>query len=283
MKQTLIRGAAILLAFAISISALWGDESINLNNESEPFQQPFVLNPVADGILGGTGVALSGSALLCDKVFHIKPNNTTKFPLNQNDINGFDRPFIQNYSETLDYVGDGILALTLATPAIMFTNSNSDWLTIGVMYAETIAIANGLKEWGKLLINRPRPYMYFDNYPEDEVTGGDWHNSMPSGHTTMAFAGAAFTSAIFNEYFPTSGWRHVVTAASFGLATTVGIVRMCSGNHFLTDVLTGAAIGTLTGFMVPFFHSQTFYNLINKNKNVDVAASPLGFAVAIKF
>ena len=34
--------------------------------------------------------------------------------------------------------------------------------------------------------------MYFDGYPMDKVADGDWDSSFPSGHTTLAFAGAAF-------------------------------------------------------------------------------------------
>ena len=280
MKKHYTKFIAVLMTLVISTSAL----SARVQKNPD-FQQPFTLSPVTDGIIGGTGLALTGTAFLFDRIVPIKENNydISNFPLIKDDVNPFDRPFMRSYSKTLDHVGDGFLAVTLAAPALMFTNANTDWLTVGVMYAETIALANGIKEWGKLLINRPRPYMYFPEYPADEVEGGDWHNSMPSGHTTMAFASAAFTSCIFNEYFPDSFWRHVVTAASFGLATTVGIVRMASGNHFATDVLAGATIGTLCGFAVPFFHSRTFKNLIHKNDNVDVAATPLGFAVAVRF
>lgn len=275
MKKTVVKILSTLLLMGIASTSLCAKDA--------NFIQPFHLDGLTDGIIGGTGVALSGSALLCDKVFKIKDNNIEDFSsLNKNNVNGFDRTFMQPYNKTLDYVGDALLITAMATPALMFTNSNTDWLTVGVMYLETMALANGLKEWGKLLINRPRPYSYFDNLPEGEPKEGDWHNSMPSGHTTMAFTGAAFTSCIFNEYFPDSPWRHVVTAASFGLATTVGIVRMCSGNHFATDVITGAVIGTACGFLVPFFHSQTFDRLVNKNDKVQVAASPLAFNVSIK-
>ena len=58
---------------------------------------------------------------------------------------------------------------------------------------------------------------------------------------------------------------------------------MCSGNHFATDVITGAVIGTACGFLVPFFHSQTFDNLFNKNDKVQVAASPLSFNIQVRF
>ena len=278
MKKTLISIISSLLVVVFSSNALFAKDA--------NFIDPFNLDPLTDGIIGGTGLALTTSAYLCDNVFHIKENDgaNVTFTLDANKVNSFDRPFIRPYSKKLDFVGDAILGVTLLTPTVMFASRNTNWLTVGVMYAETIALANGLKEWGKLLIKRPRPYTYFEPTEgvQKEIDRGDWHNSMPSGHTTMAFTGAAFTSAVFNEYFPDSPWRHVVTATSFGIATTVGIIRMCSGNHFLTDVLAGAAIGTFCGFIVPFFHSQTFNNLVNKNDKVQIAASPLSFNVNIK-
>ena len=275
MKKIFSKAISLLFCIVFSFSAL--------SAEDMQFTQPFELDPLTDGIIAGTSGALGGSALLCDKVFHIKKNSHSGSYLDKNSINGFDRPFINNYSKALDKTADGVLALALVSPAIMFTNSNTDWLTVGVMYAETVALAYGLKQWGKMIIDRPRPYMYFEDYPQGEVDRGDWDCSFPSGHSTMAFTAAAFTSCVFNEYYPESPWRHVVTGVSFAAATTVGILRMCSGNHFFTDVLAGAAIGTICGFAVPFFHSQTFNDLINKDDKTEISVSPLGFSVAIKF
>ena len=151
------------------------------------------------------------------------------------------------------------------------------------MYGETLLIANGIKEWMKILVNRPRPYMYYDGYPQDKVDDGDWNCSFPSGHSTMAFAGAAFTSYLFNMYFPDSQWRFVVTGVSFGLAAITAGMRMASGNHFFTDVLTGAVLGTICGFAVPYMHTESYYKMFRKEKKASVNASPLGFSFQYKF
>ena len=45
---------------------------------------------------------------------------------------------------------------------------------------------------------------------------------------------------------------------------------MASGNHFLTDVLVGAAIGTVCGFAVPYMHTL---RMKNDNKNI-IAEKP---------
>lgn len=63
--------------------------------------------------------------------------------------------------------------------------------------------------------------------------------SFPSGHTTQAFAVA---SVIASHY--ESPW---VKTAAYGVASLVGYARVYHNAHFASDVLAGAAIGSLVG------------------------------------
>lgn len=64
--------------------------------------------------------------------------------------------------------------------------------------------------------------------------------SFPSGHTAQAFAAAAMLS---EEY----GYRYKwVPYLSYGLASTVGVLRMANNKHYLSDVLVAAGIGILS-------------------------------------
>lgn len=66
------------------------------------------------------------------------------------------------------------------------------------------------------------------------------YNSFPSGHTAQAFAAAALLS---EEY----GYRYKwVPYLSYGLASTVGILRIANNKHYLSDVLVAAGIGILS-------------------------------------
>lgn len=244
---------------------------------------PFSLNPVNDSILLGAGTLLSGSALVCDKFLNMKKAEFNPLNIDDSDIPGFDQFFMRPYSHPLHIVGTGTMVISMLSPAVFAFVPSNEWLTIGMMYGETLLIANGIKEWMKILVNRPRPYMYYDGYPQDKVDDGDWNCSFPSGHSTMAFAGAAFTSYLFNMYFPDSQWRFVVTGVSFGLAAITAGMRMASGNHFFTDVLTGAVLGTICGFAVPYMHTESYYKMFRKEKKASVNASPLGFSFQYKF
>jgi undecaprenyl-diphosphatase len=60
--------------------------------------------------------------------------------------------------------------------------------------------------------------MYFDNFPIEEVQKGDWNSSFFSGHTTLSFAAATFTSYVFCKYNPDSKWKIPVIATSYTFA-----------------------------------------------------------------
>ena len=239
--------------------------SFNVCAKELEFVQPFKLNAVNDGLQLGLGATLSGSALICDKFVHIKNNEYNPDDWDIKDIPGLEQMFMAPYSKPLHIVGTGTAGLAMLTPALFAIMPSSEWLTIGTMYLETLLFANGIKEWTKLLVYRARPYMYFDGYPQDKVEDGDWNCSFPSGHTTLAFAGAAFTTMVF-------------------CAALTGALRMASGNHFFTDVLVGAIIGTACGFAVPYMHTQTFYGKFQKKSgSARAAVTPAGFNFTYNF
>lgn len=66
---------------------------------------------------------------------------------------------------------------------------------------------------------------------------GSNYLSFPSGHTLVAFTGAELVRKEFGW-----GWG----AGAYGLAATVGFMRMYRDKHWLSDVLFGAGIGILS-------------------------------------
>ncbi len=239
----------------------------------------FALNPLTDSALLGTGLLLSGGDLILDNALKLNRQEYKGEFYDKDDVNSFDRFFMQSYSKKLDLAGDLLLVATMATPAVLATTEKEEWLTCGVMYAETLLIANGIKEITKLCVNRARPYMYYDSetFPESDVDDGDWANSFPSGHCAMAFAGATFTSYTFCKYFPDSPWRFPVIGSSFAMAAGTAALRIASGNHFMTDVLTGAAIGSAVGFLVPWLHT------FNTKNDLNLALRADGVSIALRF
>ncbi|MCR4954526.1 MAG: phosphatase PAP2 family protein [Treponema sp.] len=290
MKKSICIFASIFMFFALF--AQTEEKKFNLWGSGEVFK----LSPVTDGILLGTGALFSGSSFVCGFVIDSKKPAFDGNILDKSSVNELDQIFMQPYSKKLHIVGTATLVGALCSPALLAFAPSEEWMTVGVMYLESLMFAYGMKEFAKFFVTRARPYMYFDGYPQDKVDDGDWCKSFPSGHTTMAFAGATFTSFVFSKYFPDSPWRWVITGGSYALAVGTGILRLCSGNHFLTDVLTGATLGTICGFVIPWIH--TFYagnnssnnttsdglaNNTSKTKAPQLEITPLSIGVGFKF
>lgn len=277
MKRFLL----IFAALSLFSSALFAQNSESDSGDFNPWGsgEVFALAPLTDGILLTAGLGLSGADLLLDNVMEVRRKEYKGEFYDKDDVNAFDRKFMHSYSKNRDKAADVLLVATMATPAVLAFTDREEWLTSAVMYAETLLIANGIKELTKLAVNRTRPYMYYsaDTFPKEDVKDGDWANSFPSGHSTMAFASATFASYTFCKYFPESVWRIPVVAGSYAMAGGVAILRLSSGNHFMSDVLAGAAIGTLTGFLVPWLHT------FNAKHDVSVSLLANGVSVAVQF
>lgn len=124
---------------------------------------------------------------------------------------------------------------------------------IGEFLGLTVFISLGLNSLLKLIIMRPRPFMVDDTIANirPDTAGG---YSFPSGHTQTA-------STLFFSlyYFIKKRWLLVVAII---ITTLVAISRMYLGVHYLTDVLTGAALGII----ISLFFSKLLQKNINLNK-----------------
>jgi len=253
MKIKKIVCSFVLLCTVLSLPVFGSEKSdFNLWGSGEVFK----LDPLTDGLLLGTGTAVYGTQLLLSKGLKVNQNIYQGESYNLNDVNAFDARLAHGYNKTIDKVSDVFLVSSFALPFALAGTGSSEWMTIFTMYAETMLISQGIKESIKLGVFRPRPYMYFDGAPyKDVYEDHDWANSFLSGHSTMSFAAATFTSYTFCKYFPDSPWKYVVASGSYALASSIAVMRIMGGCHFTTDVICGAVLGTTIGFLVPWLHT----------------------------
>lgn len=179
---------------------------------------------------------------------------TASYPaLAPSDVNAIDRALMFSYSEPLDTVSDYTqYAAFLSPAAFALAAPPRDWLGIGAMYAGSAVLSYAARTGIKAVVERNRPYMYFDDPPASLIEEGDHLDSFPSGHSIMAFTGAGYTATLFALRYPDSPYRVPAVAGAYALATATAALRIGSGSHFLTDAFAGAAIGTLFGFIVPY-------------------------------
>ena len=105
----------------------------------------------------------------------------------------------------------------------------SDWPRLLASAAMSYGIMAGLVNGIKYSAKEMRP-------------DGSTANSWPSGHTATAFVGATL---LHKEYGLTrSPWWSV---AGYGVATATGVMRVLNNRHWISDVMSGAGIGIMSG------------------------------------
>lgn len=174
----------------------------------------------------------------------------------ENEIFQPDRSAMFEYSASMDSICDILFYSSLLLPASTLISADLEGaLEVGVMFFEAMALTWGTKDIIKNSVVRYRPYTYF-SAPVDD----DYMDSFPSGHTAASFAVSSFTSYVFSEMYPDSKAKIPVVAGSFTISTAMAVLRVLSGNHYITDVLSGAAIGALFGVGVPLLHKLNSSN-----------------------
>ena len=205
--------------------------------------------------LGVGAVSLGASQVVQKSVDPLTPAQITA--LNRADINSFDRNATLRYSTSADKLSTvtllgtgGVLGvLTLATKPM-----RQDIKTVAVMYIETALLVNGVGGIVKGLTHRTRPFVYNADAPMADKLELDARQSFFSGHSANAFATAVFTGEVFRHYFPQSKMKPYVWIGSLGLATATAYLRYDAGKHYPTDLLAGAAFGSLVGWGIPKLH-----------------------------
>ncbi|MDD3941332.1 MAG: phosphatase PAP2 family protein [Sphaerochaetaceae bacterium] len=199
------------------------------------------------------------------------------------EVPPFDRALMFPYSKPLSLVSDVTQSISVLAPALFaLAAPTSDWVGIAMLYGASSVLSFGTRTLLKSTIDRSRPYTYAVDPPTAPPIGEyDHDRSFPSGHTIMAFTGAAFTHTLFALRYPESRWRMPVTSAAWTFAAATAILRVASGNHFVTDVLAGAAIGTFFGAVVPYLASRADY--VWKRDNVSMYIGPTAVALHVRY
>ncbi len=130
-----------------------------------------------------------------------------------------------------------------------------------LLITEATVLAGDINQLAKFAFARERPFVHFLPRAPDVVRAltdspSDDNLSFFSGHTTLAFAVA--TSAGTVNSLRAYRLAPVVWGAGLSMAVTVAYLRIAADKHYLSDVMTGAVVGSVVGIGVPLlFHSAS--------------------------
>jgi membrane-associated phospholipid phosphatase len=140
------------------------------------------------------------------------------------------------------FISNAAAPIGIGTPIVMFgiglLTENKDLKEKGIQTGIAFALTIGETYLIKELVKRPRPYI---TYPDlkNQTTEGSF--SFPSGHTSSTFSIATSLSLNYPKWY--------VIAPAYLWAGATGYSRMYLNVHYPTDVLTGAALGSLTAWV----------------------------------
>ena len=139
-------------------------------------------------------------------------------------------------------ITNSAVPVSIATPVIMYSVGLIQKDTLikhkAVFIGETFLVSAFITLASKQIIKRERPYL---RYSELEPVVFESSYSMPSGHTSTAFATATSLSMAYPKWY--------VIVPSFAWASSVGYSRMHLGVHYPSDVFIGALVGSGSAYL----------------------------------
>lgn len=158
---------------------------------------------------------------------------------------------------TFKSISQSAVPISVATPILIYTlgliNNDSVAKQKALFIGETFLASAFITVVSKKIIKTDRPY---DTYPMVQPVVSEASYSMPSGHTSTAFATATSLSLAYPKWY--------VVAPSFVWAGAIGYSRMHLGVHYPSDVLAGALVGSGSAYLT--YKANQWINKKRKKK-----------------
>jgi membrane-associated phospholipid phosphatase len=212
-------------------------------------ERTITFDPVWDSVTLGIGVGGAGA----DYLF-LKGTDAGFTPPDRAALPWVDAVTLFPYNHSISTVSVGTTGLAAAWPALFAVLGRREQvLPAAAAYTEALSFTFIAKDLLKLAFPKARPYAYGGvDLTGDLLAEAD--ESFPSGHTAMAFCGATSFAVMAAELAPDAPATPWLIAGGYGLAAATAALRVASGDHFLVDVLAGAALGTGIGWLVTQLH-----------------------------
>ncbi len=177
------------------------------------------------------------------------------------------------------------------TTAWWYRGSRETAQEMALIDLQALTLVGAVQGVTNVLVSRERPYGQDcgkGQLPEDalDCVGNVHYRSFFSGHSAFSFTGAALICIHhFENELLGPPWDALSCAGGYAAAATTATFRVVGDMHYASDVLLGAAVGTLIGYGVPLLHYQRFGGGKTKpaatsQLQVNLVPSPNGLGLA---
>lgn len=177
---------------------------------------------------------------------------------NRNDLNALDRTTAGFWDpDWLLASNVGLIAVGAGALALLGDDEGAlNGLNDALVVAESAMSATAVASIMTIAAGRPRPFLYGTKAPLSDRNGSDAGNSFLSSHAAVGFAIATSTYVAMHRLHPGSRLSYAVLGVGLGAAAFVATSRVLAGQHFVTDALGGALVGSSVGVLVPSVHGS---------------------------
>ncbi|HTL10171.1 MAG TPA: phosphatase PAP2 family protein [Chitinophagaceae bacterium] len=177
--------------------------------------------------------------------------------LSKADVNWFDRWGVHAYDKAKDDASYLPFYAAMPAPLLLFVvdkKMRKDFFKLTFLYAEAMTATGVLYSSAAGYTNRLRPMVYSNGTPMEKRILSEQKKSFFAGHVALVATSTFFMARVIAEYHPQSRFKWLYYSVAGAATATTGYLRMAAGEHFLSDVLLGTAVGTLSGLLTPSLH-----------------------------
>jgi len=193
----------------------------------------------------------------------------TELELNKDNVPFFDRIGLQSYSSTLKDLSDYSAYLAIGSTLFCLYESDKEVLFNNLLVFSEIMIAqSAICKWTKTFSQRYRPFVYDEVVSNDKKKERNSQHSFYSMHSSTVFAAA--TSGYY-YYFHNYGHNILIGSILFGSASATAILRVAAAQHFPSDVIVGAVVGSGISYVICKYHQDKKLKLSFGYNSVDIS------------
>ncbi len=229
----------------------------------------FEVDKVESLIFFSSALALDLSNNYFDRQLIETPTNFELDTLDKDDVPFFDKLGFQPYSATLKDFSDYVAYLALGSTLFCLYESDKRILMDNlIIFGEIMVAQSAICKWTKTLTHRYRPFVYDEDVSDDKKKQRNSQHSFYSMHSSTVFA-----AATSGYYYYSINYGHNIFVGSllFGSAGATAILRVASAQHFPSDVIVGAIVGSGISYIICKYHQNKKLKLSFGYDSVDIS------------